>query len=281
MYNLKIENTAGQILNLSSERNIVITGIDGLAPPAATIVTNNIVMYDGSRFNSARVNQRNIVIRMRLVKDVAETRILLYKYFKIKQWCKIYFSNGLRDVYCEGYVETFENDRFALNNEIQISIICPSPWFKELDEITFNMAFSLSMFEFPFSIEESIEFSVLHENLLTTITNSGDVETGVLLELSASSEVVNPRIFNADTREMIGLNFTMQNGDLIRISTFKGSKYVKLFRKGVESNIINHIMDSPDWFQLPVGDTNFTYDCTSGSEFFSVKFISQNLYEGV
>lgn len=281
MYNLKIENTAGQILDLSSEHNIVITGIDGLAPPAATIVTNNIVMYDGSRFNSARVNQRNIVIRMRLVKDVAETRILLYKYFKIKQWCKIYFSNELRDVYCEGYVETFENDRFALNNEIQISIICPSPWFKELDEITFNMAFSLSLFEFPFFIEESIEFSVLEENLLTTITNTGDVETGVLLELSATSEVVNPRIFNADTREMIGLNFTMQNGDLIRISTFKGSKYVKLFRRGEESNIINHIMDNPDWFQLPVGDTNFTYDCTSGSEFFSVKFISQNLYEGV
>ena len=282
MYSLKIENTAGQILNLSSARNIAIIGIDGLIPPPATIVTNNIVMYDGSRFNSARVNQRNIVLHMKLIGDVAATRILLYKYFRIKQWCKIYFNNGLRDVYCEGYVETFEDDRFKFSSEVQISIICPSPWFKELNEVVFNMGFVINMFEFPFAIEkEGIEFSLLQEDILTTVVNSGDVEMGVILELYATSEVINPRIFNADTREMMGLNFTMVNGDLIRISTYKGNKYVKLFRNGIESNIINHIMDSPDWFQIPVGETNFTYDCVDGAEFFSVKFIGQNLYEGV
>lgn len=281
MYRLKIENKAGQMLDLSSEHNIVITGIGGLTPPTASIITTNITAHDGSRYNSAKVGQRNIVIRLRLIREVEKTRILLYKYFRIKQWCKIYYSNDSRDVYCEGYVETFENDRFVMNNEVQISIICPTPWFKELKEIVFDMSQVLSTFEFPFAIEEPVEFSTLFKNVITEVINSGDVDTGILLELSAIGEVINPRIYNYDTREMIGLNFTMAAGDLIRISTVRGSKYVKLFRGGVESNIINSLMSAPDWFQLPVGVSNFTYDCTSGREFFAVKFIGQNLFEGV
>lgn len=282
MYSLSIENKAGQRIALSSEKNIVITNIEGLTPPTATINTSDVAMHDGARFNSSKVRKRNIVITLRLIRDVERMRILLYKYFRIKQWCKIYYTNESRDVYCEGYVEAFENDRFVMNNEVQISIICPYPWFKELDEIVFNMSTMSDMFEFPFAIEEvGVEFSVIDENILTPVINSGDVDTGVVLELSATNDVVNPRIYNADTQEMLGLNFTMIAGDLIRISTVKGEKYVKLIRDGVETNIINHLMSAPTWFQIPVGETNFTYDCTMGGESFSVKFIGRNLFEGV
>lgn len=282
MYNLTIENKAGQRIALSNEKNVVITAIDGLAPPNASIMTSSVAGHDGSRFNSSKVEKRNIVITLRLTNDVEKTRILLYRYFRIKQWCKIYYSNDSRDVYCEGYVESFENDRFMMNNEVQISIICPSPWFKEINEIVFNMSQLTSSFEFPFAIEDvGVEFSTLLENILTPVINSGDVETGLVLELSATSEVVNPRIYNVDTREMIGLNFTMQSGDLIRISTVTGEKYVKLIRGGEESNIINSLMDSPVWLTVPVGESNFTFDCTSGREFFRVRFIGRNLFEGV
>lgn len=282
MYSLKIENRSGQQIALSNERNVVITRIDGLNPPQASIMMSGVAGHDGSRFNSSKVAQRNIVITLRIIKDVERMRILLYKYFRIKQWCKIYYSNDSRDVFCEGYVEAFENDRFALSNSVQISIICPSPWFKEIDEIVFNMSQVLNAFEFPFSISEAgTEFSVLSDNIITTVVNSGDVTTGLLMELTATSEVVKPRIYNIDTREMIGLDFTMEAGDVIRLSTVTGEKYVKLIRNGVERNIINNLMDSPAWLQTPVGESNFTYDCTSGREFFSVKFIGRNLFEGV
>ena len=282
MYSLTIENKSGQQIALSHDRNAVITKIDGLNPPKASILTNTVAMHDGTRFNRSRVEQRNIVITLRLIRNVEQMRILLYKYFRIKQYCKIYYSNDSRDVYCEGYVEAFENDRFMLSNEVQISIICPSPWLREIDEIVFNMSQVMAMFEFPFTIDASgKEFSTLTEEVLTTVTNSGDVTTGVVLELSATSTVVNPRIYNVDTREMIGLNFTMLSGDMIRISTVTGEKSVKLFRRGEETNIINSLMDHPVWLQIPVGESTFTYDCTSGREFFSVKFIGRNLFEGV
>lgn len=282
MFSLTIENKDGQRLDLTSEKDCEIIGIEGLTPPAAEIVMTQLALADGTRFNSATVGQRNLVLHIRLLRDVENFRILLYKYFRVRQYCKIYYKNGVRDVYCEGYVETFENDRFTLENQVDISIICPSPWFKEVGEIYFLMSQILPMFEFPFSIaEEGIEFSVLDENLLTTVTNSGDVETGVVMQLMATGEVINPRIYNADTHDMIGVNITMENGDLIEISTMPGSKYVHLVRDGVTSNIINSLMGDPVWFTIPVGNTNFTFDCASGNEFLSVQFIGQNLFEGV
>ena len=282
MFNLTIENKAGQKIDLTSEKNCVVTGIDGLTPPAANIITSQMAMLDGTQFNNAVVSQRNVVITLRLVADVENMRILLYRYFRIKQYCKIYYSNAHRNIYCEGYIESFENDRFVINNQVQISIICPSPWFKEIDEIIFDMSQVVDLFEFPFSIELSgVEFSKLDKTLLTTVTNSGDVETGIILELYAASNVANPRIYNVDTHEMIGVNFEMANGDLIRISTVKGNKYVNLIRNGKTINIINTLMKSPVWLQIPVGETNFAFDCDSGNEFLSVKFITQNLFEGV
>lgn len=282
MFNLIIENPSGERIELTNEKNCEIIGIDGLNPPSANIITSNISMNDGTRFNSATVNQRNIVIHLQLTYDVENTRIMLYRYFRIKQYCKIFYKNGSRDVYCEGYVETFENDRFVVNNQVDISIICPSPWFKAIDDVVADMSQILAMFEFPFAIEEEgKEFSVLDRNVLTVITNGGDVDTGFIMQLMATGNVKNPKIYNADTLGMIGLTFNMVAGDMIEISTVKGDKYVRLIRGGQSSNIINSLNKNPDWFQIQPGESNFVYDCDEGNDFFSVKFITQNLFEGV
>lgn len=282
MFNLTVENFSGERLELTNEVDCEVVGIDGLTPPSANIVTSQIALMDGTKFNSATVNQRNIVIHLQLVHNVEEMRIKLYRYFRIKQYCKIYYSNRHREVYCEGYVETFENDRFVLNNQVDISIICPSPWFKEMNEIITEMASVLSLFEFPFAIEAAgIEFSKLDKEHRTAVLNSGDVDGGMRIELFATSEVINPRIINTDTHEIIGINFEMQEGDMVEISTVRGDKHVWLTRGGQTTNIINTVMKDPDWMQIPPGICEFTYDCVSGQEFLSVRFVTQNLYEGV
>lgn len=282
MFKLLIENKDGMKFDLTNERMLKVISVDGLTPPAANIITNEIAMNDGTRFNSATVGERNIVIHTKITGNVEQSRINLYRFFRIKQYCKIYYKNESRNVYCEGYVETVDGDLFTKSQQIDISIICPSPWFKELNQIYFDMSQVLSRFEFPFCIEaEGIVFSELVTELLVPVVNSGDVETGVILKCYATGEVINPKIYNADTHEMLGLNFTMITGDEIIISTMRGEKYVRHVRKGVTTNIFNSLMKNPAWFQIPTGITNFTYDCESGNEFFSVLFIGQNLFEGV
>ena len=74
-----------------------------------------------------------------------------------------------------------------------------------------------------------------------TIINNGDVETGIIIEMLASGNVVNPTIYNADTRGSFGLNITLQMGDKVTINTTPGNKSVILTRYGIERNIINNI----------------------------------------
>lgn len=282
MFKLTVENASGERLELTRQKNLHVIGIDGLNPTDANIITSTVAGSDGARFNSAIANQKNIVIRLRLTGNVEAVRLTLYRYFRIKQYCKVYYQNGHRDVYCEGYVESFENDRFVMDNQADISIICPSPWFHQIHAMNYEMSQVRAMFEFPFSIpKDGVEFSTLDKTQRTTVVNDGEVETGVLIELSAASDVSNPRLYNADTNEVMRINTEMRKGDIIRISTVKGNKYVQLFRSGITTNIINQLDKNPTWFQLMPGETDFTYECDEGAEFLTVAFIIQNLFEGV
>lgn len=282
MFDLTVENTQGKKLKLMNSADYAITQISGLNPPSATINNSVVGLNDGAKYNSSRVEVRNLVLTVNIKRYIESNRIKLYNYFKTKQWIKIYYKNKARKVYVEGYVESIECDLFTVNETMQISIICPQPYFKAVDDMIFDISQVLSLFEFPFSIEnDGIEFSTYDKTLTASVVNAGDVETGVIIELSATGEVKNPVIYNAGTREFFKLEITMKTGDLIKINTNKGSKSIELTRNGVKQNIINSVGFGSSWFQLDVGDNLFTYDTTDGNEYFYMKFYVSNCYEGV
>ena len=63
MYTLKIENTNGELFELShNNQNYAIIGVTGLTRPATDIRTSAGGGLDGEFYNSSRVQMRNIVI---------------------------------------------------------------------------------------------------------------------------------------------------------------------------------------------------------------------------
>lgn len=282
MFEVSVENKKGNILNFVQNENYAITYISGLGPPDATINTVNVGSFDGERYNSSKLGMRNIVMNIAILGDIETNRVALYKVFKSKEWIKFNYKNGLRDVYIEGYIESAPIDLFTQNEEVQVSILCPDPYFKNAEEIIEDMNLIISMFYFPFTIgDEGQTLSQYDEVLEKVITNEGDVEKGMVIELEAIGEVKNPKIFNRDTTEFFGLNITMQTGDVITVSTIKGSKTVYLFRNGVKSNIFNTIMKDITWLQLEPGDNVFTYEAENGAEYLNIMFRHTDNYEGV
>lgn len=154
MFTCKIENEAHNILELTqNESNYQVINISGLNPPNAQINRTPVAGMDGTNFNSSKLEERNIVITLKINGDIEQNRIKLYSYFNTKQWCRLYYKNELRDVYIEGYVETVEVDHFVIDQTMQISIVCPKPYFRALDEIITDVSKILKMFEFPFAID--------------------------------------------------------------------------------------------------------------------------------
>ena len=181
MFTCKIENNRNNILTLTQIESVYqIIDISGLNPPKAQINTSLTIKING---------------------DVEKNRINLYKFFRIKELCKFYYKNSTRDVYIEGYVETVDVDLFTNNEIMQISILCPNPYFKNAEEIIDDISKVLSAFEFPFAINtsEPIPFSNIDISKITNVYNNSESETGVIIEMDFLGTVNTIQIRNTQT----------------------------------------------------------------------------------
>lgn len=276
------ENKHGDQINLTSNPDYQLLQVTGLTPPTAVINMSKIATTDGSKFNSSSLDTRNIVLMVAPRGDVERSRINLYKYFKSKQYIKLYISNGRRKVWIDGYVDNMDGDLYSNPQVIQVSVICPDPYFK--DENDGNTLFSdvMGAFTFPFNIgSEGVELSTISGYSERNIYNSSDDEVGVIIELTATGTVADPTIYNLTTGESITIEYEMSVGDKIIINTRRGEKSVKAIVEGVESNIINNMTRASKWLKLLAGDNVCTYTCVSGAENLMVNINYQSIYEGV
>lgn len=282
MYTLAIENHKGERLQLSQNPNYTITSVEGLSPPTANINAAINANFDGSTFRSSRLNERNIVIMLAIEGNVEANRINLYQYIKVKKKCTIYYQNGSRDVSIDGYVESFEIGIFEEKEMVQISIICPRPYFLQIAQTILDMSVVNSSFEFPFSIpQEGIEFSTLNPSQENVVQNLGDVETGAIITFHATGVASNPVIYNVITGESFRVNIDMEAGDLLVIDTIAGEKSVTSIVDGVTSNVINNVERGSAWLQFESGANIMLYDATAFPENLQCYITFNNKFEGV
>lgn len=286
MYTAQIENSFGESLTLTqNETNFQVLSITGLNPPPAQVNTTNIAGLDGARFNSSKLNTRNIVIQLKINGDVEMNRQNLYRFFKTKENCVFYYANESRNVFIEGYVETVECNLFSNGEMMQISIICPQPYFKDVNEITVDLSGETALFEFPFSINEGdpIAFSDFIDNRVVNIINRSESETGALFTINVLADLNKIVIRNTNTGDTITLNDTFQSGDQIIINTQKGQKSIALNREGVTSNIFSALEQGSVLFQLVSGSNPIGYlvDDGAGNADVNISVTYSYRYRGV
>ncbi len=286
MYILKVENILGQILELTrNENNYQIIKITGLNPPRGQINNSSVAGMDGTRFNSAKLEERYIVISIKINGDVESNRLRLYKYFITKESCKLYYKNGQRDVFIEGEVEDFDCDPFANPQIAQISIKCSDPYFKNLNMIIDDVSKIVNKFTFPFSIEidEPIPFSIIELEKVKNVVNDSESECGVIINMKFSGSVEKLEIRNTSTGQNFIINYNFIDNDQLQINTNKGQKAVTLIRSGIEYNLISKMKKGSSFFQLNTGDNFFSYLADDGEtdERVTIQFNHYTLYRGV
>ena len=281
MYDLIAENHRGEQLQLTGNRNYIVT-VTGLYPPAAVVNTATVANFDGAKFNSSRVEARNIVLTIWPRPPVERNRLTLYRYFKTKQSCRLYFKTDARDVYIDGYVETFDGDVHENPQKAQISILCPNAFFIDRSGTVIDFYNSVPNLKFPFSAPaEGIPFSSIALNAEKSIVNGGDVATGAKIVLTTTGTVKTPKIYNVQTGESLILDITMLAGDRVEIDTNRGSKGVILVRDGETTNIIASLARTMRWLQLEPGDNIMTITADAFPENLKCDFIFNEKYEGL
>lgn len=281
MIEIIAENQYGTQLNLTGNNDYRTTAT-GFDPSNAVINTSTIGNNDGTVINSARVDNRNIVLSVVLQNHVESARLALYNVFRPKQKVRLYLNTDMRKVYIDGFVESIELDHFSNPQTAQISILCTFPFFRNVNEKVQESLFVESLFEFPFTIEAAgIPFSEFHSLVFVTLFNDGEVSAGMEIEFEAHADVVNPIIYSETTHGAIGIMTTLERGQRVIVNTTVGEKSVTGIIDGKEVNYIRYLNKNPEWFQLSAGENYYTFAADSGLEALNVIFRYTDLYEGV
>lgn len=283
------------------EHGLVITNVDGLGPAKADIHTTDIATTDGSFFNSAVIEERNIVLSLLFVQNksmsIEDVRQLTYKYFPLKKDVTLVIETDNRTLSITGYIESNDPDIFSENEGCQISMICPDPFFYDLTNGgTQYTVFSgiISKFHFPFHNAPVETKEIVFGQLVTLYENNvyynGDADIGITITMHFIGPCRNIKIYDLKSNEEMFIDTdklatltgaALDYGDEIIISTVSGRKSVTLVRNARRTNILNCIDRQASWFKLSKGDNSFAYRVQEGP--FNVRFtISNNvIFDGI
>lgn len=288
---VKIELADGE-----PEHGMLIKSITGLGPPKANVNMTDLATLDGSVFNSARVEKRNIVIEMlfTFAPTIEDSRQRTYKYFPIKKKLRCLIETDNRIVETYGIIETNSPDIFSKDEGNQISLVCDDPYFYSAEKQV-SVFFGVEpLFEFEFSNESLTEPLIEFGDILTethkTIYYDGDAETGVTIIINAFGPAGDITIYNTGTREIMRISVSkieeitgsgIITGDDIIINTVRGNKRATLYRGGKNINILNALDKGSSWFTLSKGENVFAYVSEYGYENLRFQIENSVLYEGV
>ena len=289
-------------LGRPEKSGFLIKSVLGLGPSKANINTTEVSTNDGSLFNSARLNQRNIVFDFIFVdsvnrENIEDVRQKSYKYFPLKKNLDLLIETDNRIVKTTGYVESNEPNIFSSQEGSQISIICPDPHFYSAGPDGNNTTVFYGVepvFEFPFSNESLtdplIVFGNIQNKTENVITYKGDSEIGITIQIHAIGGAGSITLYNTGTRESMRIDTVKLEaltgsgivaGDDIIIKTQKGDKSITLIRGGKTTNILNCLDKRSDWFSLAKGDNIFAFTAESGTTNLQLWIDNKVIYEGV
>lgn len=148
------------------DHGLLLINMDGLGPAKANINTSVLSTADGDRYNSARLDKRNITIQFKFTNDIETTRQFTYQMFPIKKPVDLVIETDNHTLTTTGYIETNEPNIFSDSEGCSISIICPDPYFYLLDVGDIEISISNGLFEFPYSseIHYSTEWDRLYDS---------------------------------------------------------------------------------------------------------------------
>lgn len=177
--------------------------------------------------------------------------------------------------------------RKAIFQDYTVQLVCHNPFWREEAESKTDIASWIGGFEFPeplgleIPMEEGWEIGYREPSLIVNVYNGGDVKSGVRIDFHALGTVVNPSLLNIDTQEFIKVNYTLEAGDVLSVSTYYGQKEVFLKTGGQTIDAFRYLDPDSSYIQLEVGDNLFRYDAESNVAGLEVSIYHNNQYLGV
>lgn len=280
---LTLINKNNDVLDLLNNRDkFILSAAEGLHGVETDIAETETPFTDGASIESVKALPRGIELTFTLRGNIQKSIEYFTSFVKSKQYVTLREVNGERDLTITGIATVPPYSRMLSMCKITLTIYCAQPYWEDVAYLVETISKYINLLTFPtegqYFTEIGRPFGALETNLTKTFRNKSDTSVGMLINLIAMGEVVNPRI-SCDTGEQRGwymrLNLTLQKDDDLKISTVKGNKYITI--NGAETYngepILNHLeWYGADWLQLETGYNTFSVTTEGGATNSNVYF---------
>lgn len=260
MFRLSIERLSdGSILELThDEGKYQLTQVDGIELPEIDMSTYDIASIDGSQVSNIKMPDREITVTIFIRGDVERNRRAIHQLCRVRSVMRLHFITDGGSRYIDGYVKSIDSNRFDNLVEMDITFICPDPYFKAEQGVIVDMSRTYGAFFFPFGMNRVV---AVQDLLRTATVNSvSENETGIIIRVMFLAQARGLRITNADTGEYLTIEYNyFYDGDILEINTIDGQKDVMLYHNDEQKSLIAYVLDGSTFFQLQSGDNRFNY----------------------
>jgi len=289
-FTITIANTNNQsiILEGSRPQNFGLTAVDGLEATGYTQNININSNFPGGTLAGTQISPRQININFNLIKNdrEQENRLYLERFFKPTQEFDVIVTRQsvTRHIKCYLQKLTIKQTHLYATQYVTLSLVAPNPFFMDMSDYGRDIASVTGMFAPPFLMNATtgqIMGTIKNENL-TTIENGGDMEVGLTARFVAKDTVHNIKLYNARSEtDYVRVIDIMTAGNIITISTMDGHKRITKTAAGIDSNIINKLDRSSNFFKIKPGVNVIGFEADEGANVLEVWLHYTPLYYGI
>lgn len=291
MDSITITNKNGESIILGSKAPYFLQALDGVGNVPVIIQSQKSPKQDGSTYLDNTLDNRAISIEGMIVtkndsSDVIKARRKMQRVLNPKLGeVNIYY----RDKKINGIAETTpifpsgEGNKGIYYQKYLINILCHQPFWQDAVITKEEAAIWRGQFQFPLeiSIDTEMEMGFRQPSLIVNIFNPGDISCGMEINFKALATVVNPMLYNVNTREFLKINKTLIAGEVLTVTTHFSSKRVETHKNGVVENAFNYIDLESTFLLLTPGDNLLRYDADEGLDNLEIDIYYNPQYLGV
>lgn len=275
---ITIDNGARKFTFGDKFRDFSILSYSGFAAADYDVKAAVSGASDGGYISTARIGTRTLDIKFDFGGRNAEAvRQSLISFFAPGRMLTVTATRGGITRRIEGRAADFdisEKNRYAHSN-VNLSILCPDPYFKADNTVYVSAAVKTPMFHLPCHFPCVI--GVQSSTGQIEIFNSGDTYADMTAELAAASSVTAPYILNQTNGKMIKIVGTLSSGSVLRISTVRRAKSAAI------SGGVRCLIDPASRFSdfLEVGLNQLAFGSDEGSDSLSANVQYTALFYGI
>lgn len=281
---LTLINKNNQILDLLNSRDkFILSGAEGLHGIETEIAESETPYTDGTTVESVKALPRGIELTFTLRGNIKTSIDYFTSIVKSKQYVTLREVNGERDIAIKGIATIPPYSRMLQTCKITLTIYCGQPYWEDVAYFVQTISEYINLLCFPadegqYFTEYGRPFGAIDTDLTKTFENKSDTTVGLVVNMVALGEVVNPRIScstGAQNGWYMKLNLTLQRDDELEISTVKGNKYITI--NGLDTFNGTPILEQlewqgDDWLQIETGENTFSVTTEGGATNSNVHF---------